>query len=82
MGHPTRAQPRRIGHWPKHIQATLQREPRSFVAFQTLSAISEARKDWKGAYEAWRKVLEIDPKTPGGEERLKDLKRRALGEEA
>ena len=64
------------------IQATLQREPRSFVAFQTLSAISEARKDWKGAYEAWRKVLEIDPKTPGGEERLKDLKRRALGEEA
>jgi tetratricopeptide (TPR) repeat protein len=64
------------------IQATLQREPRSFAAFQTLSAISEARKDWKGAYEAWQKVLEIDPKTPHGEDRLKDLRRRALGEEA
>ena len=64
------------------IQQTVQREPRSFAAFETLAAISEARKYWKGAYEAWRKVLEIDPKTPGGEERLKDLKRRALGEEA
>jgi tetratricopeptide (TPR) repeat protein len=64
------------------IQAAMQHEPRNFAALQTLAAISEARKDWKGAYEAWRKVLEIDPKTPGGEERLKDLKRRALGEEA
>lgn len=64
------------------LQATLQHEPRSFAAFQTLSAIAEARKDWKGAYQAWQKVLEIDPKTPGGQDRLKDLRRRALGEEA
>lgn len=63
------------------IQATLQHEPRSFAALQTLSAIAEAQKDWKGAYAAWRKVMEIDPKTPGGETRLKDLRRRALGEE-
>jgi tetratricopeptide (TPR) repeat protein len=64
------------------LQATLQHEPRSFAALQTLAAISEARKDWKGAYSAWQKVLEIDPKTPGGQERLKDLRRHALGEEA
>jgi tetratricopeptide (TPR) repeat protein len=64
------------------IQATLQREPRSFAAFQTLAAIAESRKDWKGAYDAWQKVLEFDPKTPGGQERLKDLRRHALGEEA
>src|SRR5262249_50557811 len=64
------------------IQATLQHEPRSFAAFQTLAAISEARKDWKGAYAAWQKVLELDPKTPGGQDRLKDLRRHALGEEA
>jgi tetratricopeptide (TPR) repeat protein len=64
------------------IQAALQHEPRDFAALQTLSAIAEARKDWKGAYGAWQKVMELDPKTPGGEERLKDLKRRALGEEA
>ena len=64
------------------IQATLQREPRSFAAFETLSEIAEARKDWKSAYAAWQKLLEIDPKTPGGQERLKDLRRHALGEEA
>ena len=63
------------------IQAAVQREPRSFVAFQTLSAIAEAQKNWKGAYEAWQKVMALDPKTPGGEQRLKDLKRHALGEE-
>jgi tetratricopeptide (TPR) repeat protein len=64
------------------IQATLQHEPRSFAALETLSAIAESRKDWKGAYDAWQKVLEIDPKTPSGQERLKDLRRHALGEEA
>jgi tetratricopeptide (TPR) repeat protein len=64
------------------IQATLQHEPHSFAALETLTAIAESRKDWKGAYEAWQKVLEIDPKTPGGQERLKDLRRHALGEEA
>ncbi len=64
------------------IQATLQHEPRNFAAFETLAGIAQARKDWKGAYEAWQKVLEIDPKTPGGQERLKDLRRHALGEEA
>jgi len=64
------------------IQATLQHEPRSFTALETLAAIAESRKDWKGAYDAWQKVLEIDPKTPGGQERLKDLRRHALGEEA
>jgi tetratricopeptide (TPR) repeat protein len=64
------------------IQVTLQREPRSFAALQTLSGIAESRKDWKGAYDAWQKVLEVDPKTPGGQDRLKDLRRHALGEEA
>ena len=63
------------------IEAALRAEPRSFTALQTLTRISEAREDWKGAYAAWQKVLEIDPKTPGGEDRLKELKRKAFGEE-
>ena len=63
------------------IQSALQHEPRSFAAFQTLSAIAEAQKNWKGAYEAWQKVMELDPKTSGGDRRLKELKRHALGEE-
>jgi tetratricopeptide (TPR) repeat protein len=64
------------------IEEALQHEPRNFAALETLTDISEARKDWKGAYAAWQKVLEIDPKTPGGNDRLKDLRRHALGEEA
>lgn len=63
------------------LEATVQREPRDFAAYQTLAGIAEARDDWKAAYAAWQKVMEIDPKTPGGEDRLKELKRKALGEE-
>jgi len=63
------------------LEATVQREPRDFAAFETLSQIAEAHEDWKGAYAAWQKVMEIDPKTPGGEDRLNELKRKAFGEE-
>lgn len=63
------------------IGETLRREPRHFAAFQTLSRFAEAREDWKGAYEAWRQAMDIAPKLEGGETRLKDLKRRALGDE-
>ena len=65
----------------RDIEETLKREPRDFPALRTLAEIAAGREDWKGAYAAWQKVLEIDPKTPAGEERLKDLKRRAFGEE-
>jgi tetratricopeptide (TPR) repeat protein len=65
----------------RDLEETLKREPRHFGAFETLSRIAENRKDWKSAYSAWQKVLEIDPKTPGGEQRLKDLRRRAMGEQ-
>jgi len=64
----------------RDIEETLKREPRSFTALQDLTRIAESRKDWRGAYEAWRKVLEIDPMTPGGADKLKDLQRRAFGE--
>ena len=63
------------------ISEVLRREPRHFVALQTLAHIAEAREDWKAAYAAWREVMEIVPKLPGGDARLRDLKRRALGEE-
>ncbi len=65
----------------RDIEEVLKREPRSFVAFQDLSRIAEARKDWHGALVAWQKVLEISPRTPGAQTRLHDLERRALGEE-
>jgi tetratricopeptide (TPR) repeat protein len=63
------------------LEETLKREPRDFGAFRTLAEIAAAREDWRSAYAAWEKVLQLSPKTPGGEERLKDLKRRAFGQE-
>ena len=63
------------------IEQTLRHEPRDFAALRTLAAIAESRKDWKGAYAAWQKLLEIDPQTEDGQDKLKDLRRRALGEE-
>jgi cytochrome c-type biogenesis protein CcmH/NrfG len=63
------------------LQETVRLEPRNFAAFHTLADIAAAREDWKGAYAAWQKVLELDPKTPGGEERLRELKRKAVGED-
>ncbi|MCW3477440.1 tetratricopeptide repeat protein [Limobrevibacterium gyesilva] len=64
------------------IEETLKREPRHFAALQSLSRIAEAREDFRGALAAWKKALELSPKTPDGEERLKLLTRKALGENA
>lgn len=63
------------------IQETLKLEPRHFAAWSTMARIAEGREDWKTAYSAWQHVLEIDPRTPHGEERLKDLKRKAFGDD-
>ncbi len=63
------------------LQQALEREPRDFGAFRMLEQIAEAREDWKSAYAAQQQLMAIDPKTPGGEDKLKDLRRRALGQE-
>ena len=59
---------------------TLAREPRHFLALQDLSRVAEAQGNWKGAFAAWQKVLELDPKTPNGEDRRAELERKALGQ--
>jgi tetratricopeptide (TPR) repeat protein len=66
----------------RDIQETLRLEPRHFGAWKTLERIAEGREDWKAAYDAWQHVLDIDPRTPNGEDRLKDLKRKAFGDNA
>ena len=63
------------------LALAVQHEPRDFLAYKSLSEISEQRQDWKGAYEAWQKVLALDPNTPGGQDRLKELQVKALGQE-
>ncbi len=64
----------------RDIEEALRREPNSFAAWQDLSRIAEARGDWHGAFSAWEKMLEIDPRSPGGQDRLRELRRRAFGE--
>jgi len=59
----------------------VRREPREFLAFRALARIAEARGNWKAAYDAWGKLLTFDPKTPGGARQLKEMRRKALGEE-
>ena len=66
----------------RDLQEVIKREPRNFAAWQDLSRIAEARGDWRGALAAWQKMLDVDPHSPGGQARLKDLRRRALGEDA
>ena len=64
----------------RDLQEALRRESRDFAALQDLSRLAEARQDWRGALSAWQLVLKVDPQTPGGQRRLQDLRRRAIGE--
>ena len=63
------------------LQETLKREARSFAAWKTLADMAAAREDWPRAYAAWQKFMDIDPKSPNGEVRLRELKRHAVGED-
>ncbi len=58
----------------------LRREPRHLDALMLLSRAAEQRGDASTAYSAWQKLLEIDPKTSDGDSRLRELRRRAVGE--
>ena len=62
------------------ILEVLHRQPRDVLALKDLSRIAEARGDWRGAFAAWQKVLEADPLVGSGRERLRELRRKALGE--
>ncbi len=62
------------------IEETLKREPRHFAALQSLSRIAESHDDFKGALAAWKKALELSPKTEDAQERLKLLERKAFGQ--
>jgi tetratricopeptide (TPR) repeat protein len=62
------------------IARALTLDPNHFTALETLSYVAAARGDWQGALAAWEKLLAIDPETPGGASRLKELRRRALGQ--
>lgn len=62
------------------LAQSLAREPRLVPALMDLSRIAEARKDYPRALQAWKKVLELDPRTEGGARRLDLLTRKVNGE--
>lgn len=65
----------------RDLQEALRLEPRHFGALMTLSAIQEERADFAGALRSLDAALALYPKLPGGEQRQRDLRRRAFGEE-
>ena len=65
----------------KDILETLAREPRHFGALASLSMVRERQGDLAGAIAALDSALAIYPRLPSGEERLRVLRRRALGED-
>ena len=56
------------------------RDPRNFAALQALSRIAEQQGNWQGALDAWQKALDLDPRMPGGADRLQMLIRKVEGE--
>lgn len=66
----------------RDIQETLAREPRHFGALAGLSHILQARGDHAAALRAYERALAIHPRMAGHENRLKELRRKALGEES
>jgi tetratricopeptide (TPR) repeat protein len=65
----------------KDILETLSREPRHFGALAGLSLVRERQGDLMGALRAHESALVIHPKMANGEERLRTLRRRAIGED-
>ncbi len=64
----------------RDIAETLAREPRHFGALVGLSSVHEARGDLLAALRAYEAAIAIHPRLAGAEQRLRDLRRRALGE--
>lgn len=64
----------------RDLREVLRREPRQFDALALLSRLADERGDHAAALHAWEAVLALSPRTPGGEERLRELRRKALGE--
>jgi len=65
----------------KDILETLAREPRHFGALTGLALVRERQGDLMGALRAFESALAIHPKMAGGQERLRLLRRQAIGED-
>ncbi len=64
------------------LQHVLRLEPRHWIALDHLSAWQEEAGNHAAALRSHEAVLAINPRMRGGAQRLQDLRRRALGEDA
>ena len=62
------------------LAQALSREARNFPALAALSRFAEARHDHAKAVAAWERFLDVDPKAPGAQERLKKLQVKSQGQ--
>ena len=65
----------------RDLQEALRLEPRHFGALMLLSTLQEERGDHAAALRSVEAALALHPKLRGAEQRRRDLRRRAFGEE-
>ena len=71
-----------VGGAFRDLEDAVRREPRNFAAWRILSGIAEAQGNPAGALAAWKKLLAVDPRTEGAAKRLRELTRKAEGEDS
>ena len=64
----------------RDLQEALRLEPRHFGALLALSSIQEEGGDLNGALRSLEAAMRLNPRLSGGEMRLRELRRRALGD--
>ena len=65
----------------RDLQEALRLEPRHFGALMLLSTLQEERGDHAAALRSVEAALALHPKLRGAEQRRRELRRRAFGEE-
>lgn len=64
----------------RDLQEALRLEPRHFAALVLLSRLQEQAGDAQGALRSMEAALAIHPRLGGGQERLRELRRKAEGD--
>ncbi len=64
----------------RDLQEVLRLEPRHWAALLSLSALQEEAGNAGAALRSLEAALALNPKMPGGQERLRDLRRKAEGD--
>lgn len=64
----------------RDLQEALRLEPRHWPALVSLAGLLEEAGDAAGALRSFEAALAINPRMPGGEARLRELRRKAEGD--